>query len=185
MSTETSSSQAHRDAGWVRPVVLAVSCLVIGFVGGWALRGGESDPIVLPPAAETPAATTTETSTTSTTGTNPVTVTESTPPPPPAPTLPDPAEVILAVLNGSGVTGLAGQTAERATSLGYPGVTAGNAPAQTGPTVVYFRDGQRLAARRVAQDLGYGAGQVRALPADASLAAEAPATAQVIVVLGP
>jgi LytR cell envelope-related transcriptional attenuator len=177
VSTETSPSSPRRDGGWVRPVILAVSCLVIGFVGGWALRGGESDPVVLPPA--------TGVTTTAGTSTTPQTVTQTPPPPPPAPVLPQPSAVTLAVLNGSAVQGLAGTTADRAKGIGYPGVTAGNAPPQTGPTIVYFRSGQRLAARRVAQDLGYGAGQVRPVPADASVVAAAPAGAQVIVVLGP
>lgn len=177
MSTETSPSSPRRNTGWVRPVILAVSCLVIGFVGGWALRGGESDPVVLPPAAGG----------TATTGAPPPppTVTQAQPPAPPPPTLPAPSAVKLAVLNGTSVQGLAGSTADRATGVGYAGVTAGNAPTQSGPTVVYFRPGQRLAARRVAQDLGYGAAQVKPLPADASSVSAAPADAQVIVVLGP
>jgi hypothetical protein len=88
------------------------------------------------------------------------------------------------VLNGSGVTGLAGQTATRAESLGYTGVSAGNAAPRTGPSVVYFRPGGQLAARRVAQDLGYALTQAQPL-ADEALVSEAPADAQVILVLGP
>ena len=36
---------------WVRPVVLVASCLVIGFVGGWILRGDDGPVTVLAPAA--------------------------------------------------------------------------------------------------------------------------------------
>ena len=34
---------------WVRPVALVVSCLVIGFVGGWVLRGDDGPATVLAP----------------------------------------------------------------------------------------------------------------------------------------
>jgi hypothetical protein len=50
--------------------------------------------------------------------------------------------------------------------------------------VVYFRPGGQLAARRVAQDLGYALTQTQPL-ADEALVSEAPADAQVILVLGP
>jgi len=190
VSTEETASRAPRDdrAGWVRPIVLAASCLVLGFVAGWSLRGGEDNPIVIPEArvgtTTAPETPTTSTTPAASTTTGPSTVTEVEPPPPPPPALPEPAQIRLAVLNGSGVTGLAGQTATRAEGLGYTGVTAGNAAPQSGPSVVYYRSGAQLAARRVAQDLGYAATQARPL-ADEALVAEAPADAQVIVVLGP
>ncbi len=87
------------------------------------------------------------------------------------------------MLNGTTRSGLAAQTAGQAESLGYVGVTAGNAPTQTGPTVVYFRAGQRPAARRVARDLQVEA--VRALPGGDALGDEVPEAAEVVVVLGP
>jgi hypothetical protein len=181
-------------------LVLAVSCLVLGFVAGWALRGGEDSPIIIPAAASEPTPTATveapqpapppaastdieTTSATDTTATGPSTVTE-TEPPAPEPTLPEPSAIQAAVLNGSGVTGLAGETTTKMEGLGYTGVTPGNTAAQTGPTIVYFRPGGDNAARKVAQDLGYGLAQVKPLT-NAALVAEAPATAQVIVVLGP
>ena len=40
-------------SAWVRPVALAVSMLVIGFVVGWILRGDDGPVTVLPPAAQT------------------------------------------------------------------------------------------------------------------------------------
>lgn len=203
MSTQENGPRPPR-ADWVRPVVLAASCLVLGFVAGWALRGGEDSPIIIPAAASDPTPTvtvgtpqpapetTTDTQTgtgtlddtpTDTTATGPSTATV-TEPPAPEPTLPEPSAIQAAVLNGSGVTGLAGQTATKMEGLGYTGVTPGNTAAQTGPTIVYFRSGGENAGLRVAQDLGYGRAQVKALT-DAALVAEAPATAQVIVVLGP
>lgn len=203
MSTQENGPPSPR-ADWVRPLVLAVSCLILGFVAGWALRGGEDSPIIIPAAAseptptvtvetpQPPPETTTDTQTstdpfgedtTGTTATGPSTTTV-TEPPAPEPTLPEPSAIQAAVLNGSGVTGLAGQTATKLEGLGYTGVTPGNTAAQTGPTIVYFRPGGENAALKVAQDLGYGRAQVKALT-DPALATEAPATAQVIVVLGP
>jgi len=183
----------------VRPVLLVVSCLVIGFVGGWILRGDDGPVTVLPPTAEgdqpdVPVITTgggggTATTGTGTTGTGTGTSgggttapsTTSAPQEPAAP--PDRADIALAVLNATDTTGFAAQTAGEAEGLGYVGVTAGNAPTATGPTVVYFRPGQRAAAQRVARDLQVGA--VQQLPASGPLADAAPDGAEVVVVLGP
>jgi hypothetical protein len=96
---------------------------------------------------------------------------------------PDRADIALAVLNGTNTTGLAAQTAGQAEGLGYSGVTTGNAPTSTSPTIVYFRPGQRAAAQRVARDLQAGA--VQQLPATGALADAAPDGAEVVVVLGP
>jgi hypothetical protein len=170
---------------WVRPVALVASCLVIGFVGGWVVRGDDGPVTVLAPTqpddgADAGAggdaaggATTGGATTPAPPGTTPD-------PPEPPPALPD---IDLAVLNGTGESGLAAGAAGQAESLGYIGVTAGNAPSQTGPTVVYFRAGQRPAARRVARDLQIDA--VRPLPGGAVLGSEVPETADVVVVLGP
>jgi LytR cell envelope-related transcriptional attenuator len=195
VSTQENTTHSSR-ADWVRPVVLAVSCLVLGFVAGWALRGGDDGAIIIPAAPEAtitaesppPAAATTETTgttaTTATTDTAPPAVTVPDPAPPPPPALPEASAVTVAVLNGSGVTGLAGETATKLEGVGYTGVTPGNTAGQIGPTIVYYRPGEELAARKVAQDLGFGAAAVRPLT-DAVPVTEAPAAAQVIVVLGP
>ncbi|WP_217922792.1 LytR C-terminal domain-containing protein [Miltoncostaea oceani] len=170
---------------WVRPVALVASCLVIGFVGGWVVRGDDGPVTVLAPAqpeddgsADGGGATTAPGSTTGTTGTAPTTTAAEAPEPPP-----DRADIALGVLNGTGEAGLAARTAGQAESLGYVGVATGNAPGQSGPSVVYFRAGQRPAARRVARDLQIAA--VRALPGGTSLGTEVPEAADVIVVLGP
>jgi LytR cell envelope-related transcriptional attenuator len=181
-------------------MVLAVSCLVLGFVAGWALRGGEDSPIVIPAAAETtrtvtveasPVAPPEETADTSVetapdpTSTAPDTATAVEPPAPAPAPAPAAADIKVSVLNGSGVTGLAGQTATKIEGLGYTGVTPGNAGGTvTGPSIVYYRPDNEPAARKVAADLGYALTQVRALT-DAALVSEAPADATVIVVLGP
>lgn len=165
---------------WVRPVALVASCLVIGFVGGWIVRGDEGPVTVLAPTQPDDGADAGP-ATTATTGdvtTAPPTTAAEPPAPPPAR-----ADIDLAVLNGTSESGLAAGTAGQAESLGYVGVAAGNAPTQSGPTVVYFRAGQQPAARRVARDLQIDA--VRRLPGGAALGSEVPETADVVVVLGP
>lgn len=177
----------------MRPVALVVSCLIIGFVGGWILRGDDGPVTVLAPTPEAdgsqaPVVTTGGggggggTSTTGTSGgtaTAPPTTTAAEEPAAP----PDRADIAVAVLNGTSTTGLAAKTAGEAEGLGYAGVTAGNAPTSTDPTIVYFRQGQRAAAQRVARDLQVSA--VRQLPASGPLADAAPDGAEVVVVLGP
>jgi hypothetical protein len=182
-------------------VALVVSCLVIGFVGGWILRGDDGPVTVLAPTpegdqSEVPVITTpggggggggggTGTTGTAPTGTSggtataPATTTAAEEPTAP----PDRADIALAVLNGTSTTGLAAQTAGEAEGLGYVGVTAGNAPTSTSPTIVYFRPGQRAAAQRVARDLQVGA--VQQLPPSGALANAAPDEAEVVLVLGP
>jgi hypothetical protein len=176
---------------WVRPVALVVSCLVIGFVAGWVLRGDDGPVTVLAPPApdqtgEAPAGTTGRTTTApagggttaETTTTAPATTEQEAPAAPP-----DRAEISLAVLNATSVTGQAAQTAAQAESLGYPSVATGNAPATSDPSIVYYRQGQQAAAERVATDLEVQG--VQALPTSGALAAAAPAGAQVVLVLGP
>jgi LytR cell envelope-related transcriptional attenuator len=204
MSTDPGTPTSGPPEGgraWVRPVLLVVSCLIIGFVGGWLLRGDDGPVTVLAPTpegdqSEVPVITTgggggggggTATTGTSTTGTGTSgggatpPATTSAPQEPAAP--PDRADIALAVLNGTSTTGLAAQTAGEAEGLGYVGVTAGNAPTSTSPTIVYFRPGQRAAAQRVARDLQVGA--VQQLPTSGALAAAAPDEAEVVLVLGP
>lgn len=179
MTTDPATPPPESPGGarpWLRPVALVVSCLVIGFVAGWVLRGDEGTVTVLPPtqpdgtAAGGGAATI---------GTAPATTTAPEPPPPP----PARGDIELAVLNGTAEAGLAAATAGQAESLGYIGVTTGNAPSQSGPDVVYFRSGQRPAAQRVSRDLQITA--VRPLPAGSALGDEVPDDADVVVVLGP
>jgi hypothetical protein len=92
------------------------------------------------------------------------------------------SDIRVAVLNGAGVSGIAGRTAARARRIGYTQVSAGDAPRQPGPSTVYFRPRAAAEAAQVARDLGIT--QARPLPGGSALAAAAPAAAQVIVVLG-
>ncbi|MGD9572742.1 MAG: LytR C-terminal domain-containing protein [Thermoleophilia bacterium] len=187
MTTDTTPTPpAAPDPGphgrpWLRPVVLVVSCLVIGFVGGWIIRGDEGTVTVLPPTPEADAGSggTVTTPGGGGTTTTPPATTEQEPPAAP----PERGEITVAVLNGTTEVGLAASTAGQAESLGYVGVTAGNAPTQSGPDVVYFRVDQRPAARRVARDLQIDA--VRPFPGGGRLGDEVPEDADVIVVLGP
>ena len=185
MAPDPDTVTEHRPPGgraWARPAALVVACLIIGFVGGWVLRGDDGPTTVL--EANTPAsgsgsgaAATTDRGTTTAPAAG-TTAAEA----PAAP--PDRSEVGLAVLNGTDTAGLAGDTAAQAESFGYEGVTAANAPpGTTGPSVVYFREGQRPAAERVAADLEFD--QVRQLPGSGPLSEAAPEGAQVVIVLGP
>ena len=63
-------------------------------------------------------------------------------------------------------------------------VATGNAPAQTGDSVVYYRPGSREAALQAAHDLDI-LGGASPLPASGALAEAAPPDADVIAVLGP
>ncbi len=90
------------------------------------------------------------------------------------------ASVALAILNGSGESGLAAATGDQARTLGYQDVTEGNSPEPATADRVLYRQGSEAAARLVATDLGLPA----PLPAAQDTAANAEPAADVIVVLG-
>ena len=165
---------------WVRPVVLVLSCLIIGFVGGWVWRGDSGPTTVIPPATpadtgDTGSVTTGGKGTTTRTTPAPATSTAEQPVLPP-----ERSAISLAVLNGTSKAGYAADVAGQAEGLGYTGVVTGNAPSASVLTV-YFRSGKRPAAERVAKDLLIDA--VAALPGGA-VSSAAPSGAEVIVVLG-
>jgi len=87
------------------------------------------------------------------------------------------------VLNGTTVTGLARQAADRLEARGYP-VTAVTdaADQQQQVSLVGYADGFEDAAKRVARLVGISAGQVRAL--DPSTAAIAGDGVSVVVTMG-
>ncbi len=154
-------------SSWIRPVVLAVSCLILGFVGGWALASVGGDQIALPDAnvdvtveRSAPKTTTAETKQAE----------------PPAR-----ATVTVSVLNGTTRPGFAATTATTLKSLGYAKVTSGNTATQTGSTTVYYRESAKLAADQLAKDLR--AAIVTAIDGTA-LAQSTPAGTQLVVVLG-
>ena len=157
MGTGSSGGGANQ---WARPVLLAVSCIVIGFVIGWFARG-DGGGVVLPTVAdavETTATvasvdttgtsttfdTTGTTATTGTTGTTGSTVTGA----------PARNQINLVILNGTETAGLAGKTQTQAESIGYTTVGIGDAPETQATTVAYYRTGEQAAAQQVAADLG-------------------------------
>jgi hypothetical protein len=154
-------------SNWIRPVILAVSCLIIGFVGGWSLSNVGGDSVSLPEAN--------------------VDVTVQRPAPATTTVAPVDAQVpardavVVQVLNGTGRAGLAASTTTRLKGLGYAKVSTGNTSSQSGATVVYFREGSRAAAERLAADLKVAT--VTAI-AGTPLASGASGSAQVVVVLG-
>ena len=147
---------------WARPVLLAVSCIVIGFVIGWFARG-DGGGVTLPPvgqAIETTATvaptdttatsaaidtmgTTATVDTTGTTGTTGSTISGA----------PARDQIKLVVLNGTATAGLAAKTQSQAQAIGYVNVGKGNAAVQP-TTIAYYRTGQDAAAKQVAADLG-------------------------------
>ena len=157
MSTGSSGGGANQ---WARPALLAVSCIVIGFVIGWFARG-DGGGVVLPTVAdavETTATvasvdttgtsttfdTTGTTATTGTTGTTGGTVTGA----------PARNQINLVILNGTETAGLAGKTQTQAESIGYTTVGISDAPETQATTVAYYRTGEQAAAQQVAADLG-------------------------------
>ena len=155
-------------ANVVRPVVLAASCLVIGFVGGWALANVGGDGVSLPAAnidvtVEQPA---------------PKTSTVDTPP---EATAPERDSLVVSVLNGTTRPGFAATTATSLKGLGYTTVTSGNTPTKDGPTTVYYREGLKAAADQLASDLQ----TTTVAPIEESpVATSADAATQLIVILG-
>jgi hypothetical protein len=89
--------------------------------------------------------------------------------------------VVVTVLNGTTRSGFAATTATQLKELGYSSVSTGNTPAQTGPTVIYYREAAKLAADQLAKDI-----QVDTVTplAGTPLAQSAPSSAQLVVVLG-
>lgn len=166
-SDGAASVMAVSSSSPIRPIVLAVSCLILGFVGGWALATVGGDEVALPDAnvdvtVEQPAPRTTT-----------VAPKEAAPPARSA--------VVVKVLNGTSRAGLAATTATTLTGLGYTKVTAGNTTSQTGPTVVYYRKGAKPAADQLAKDLQ----SETVTPLDGTaLAQSAGADTQLVVVLG-
>lgn len=151
---------------WARPVLLAVACIVIGFVIGWFARG-DGGGVVLPTVADavqtTATVPTTDTTatvpgidTTATTGTTDTTGTTGTTDTTGATVAGAPArdQINLVVLNGTATSGLAAKTQAQAESIGYSNVGIGDAPATQATTIAYYRTGEDAAAKQVAADLG-------------------------------
>ena len=93
----------------------------------------------------------------------------------------DPSEVTVSVLNGTSVSGLAGQVEADVAAGGYRIDTVGGTESGYERTVVMYREGERRAARRIAADLEVRDGDIEALePEIAQLAGDA----DVVVIAG-
>ena len=95
---------------------------------------------------------------------------------------PAPGDVTVLVANGSGITGLAGQTAATLETDGYNVLAPTDALATSPITRVYFTEGFEAAAASVAGALGLPESAVVPLAVPSPVADIA--TAQVVVVLG-
>ena len=144
-----------------------MSCLILGFVGGWSLASVGGNDVKLPDAKVD------------------VTVQEPMPRTTTVATQADqpPARntVAVAILNATRRNGLAATTATQLKGLGYATVSTGNTTAQTGATVIYYRATAKPAADQLAKDL-----QVDTVTpiTGSALAQTAPSSAQLVVVLG-
>ncbi len=142
---------------WARPVLLAVACIIIGFVVGWFARG-DGGGVVLPTVADAVQTTATVSSvdTTATFGTTGTTATTDTTGTTGSSVSGAPArdQINLVILNGTTTSGLAGTTQTQAESIGYTTVGKGDAPSTQPTTVAYYRTGEDAAAQQVAADLG-------------------------------
>ncbi len=162
-----------------RAVILAVSCLVLGFVGGWTLASIGSDTVSLPDVnldttvADTTATETTTGGVTNTTGTGSQTGTVPTP----APVVR--SEVTIQVLNGSGVAGRAAGIATQLKGKGWTDVLTGNAEVSAG-TTIYYREGSKEAADEVGADLSV----TQVTPLEGAAVTTPDASVEVVVVLG-
>ncbi|MFT5202274.1 MAG: hypothetical protein ACI9C1_001660 [Candidatus Aldehydirespiratoraceae bacterium] len=182
-----------------RGAILIGIAVLIGFLLlAKAFDGGDADavlPAVDDPAGETPVVDTGETPVVET-GETPVVETGETPvvdtPSDTATVVDAPGLVEVAVLNGSGVSGQAGDRAGALGTAGYVN-TAGNAASNaTEASTVYYKAGYADEAKLVADALAGaagGAGVIEPAPADVTALADAGdadkvESANIIVVLG-
>lgn len=149
-----------------RGVILAVSCLVLGFVGGWSLANIGGKTIALPDARLDVTVAEPNPITTAAAG-------ETVPEPV------DPKSVPILVLNASGVEGQAAEVQGILAGKGYTAVAVGNAAGVTGNTV-YYEDTVLEAATQVGTDL-----QITTVaPLAGTAIAGSAGDAKVVVVLG-
>lgn len=98
--------------------------------------------------------------------------------------------ITVAVLNGTGITGLAGRVMGELTAAGYPqgGTVADAGTTSATATIVNYRDGRDAAAREVARTLGLPADAIDVIQPEIDQACAANSggtcTADVVVVVG-
>jgi hypothetical protein len=157
-------------ANMTRGLVLAISCLVLGFVGGWSVANLGGKTIALPDANLDVTVAKPNPVTSDETG-QPSTGTAS--------TAVDPKSLPILVLNASGVAGLAAKTKGLLTGKGYTSVSVDNGATVTG-TTIYYADTAQAAATQLGTDLQV----TRTAPLADSSIATAAAGAKLVVVLG-
>ena len=106
----------------------------------------------------------------------------STATPPTTEQRPDPADVVVTVANGSGVSGLAGRTSETLSGLGYVVLEPTAISEGAIDSNVYYRTGAESAAEGVAEVLGLPSSSVAPLPNPSPVSDVG--GADVVVVLG-
>ena len=121
---------------------------MLGFAAGWILRGDGGEATVLPAAGATERPDAPKSAAGATT---PEVARDARPAA--APARPR-SETTVAVLNGAGVTGLAGSTATVLDGSGYAVGVVADGPVRDGPTIVYYAAGFAAEARRLRADLG-------------------------------
>jgi LytR cell envelope-related transcriptional attenuator len=180
MAAERNTLGISHSGPWVRPLILGMSCLMLGFVGGWVLKGGGGNRNNLPKlSGEYTKAVTTPPPARTVTGDGQTVSTQTDV----ALAAPDRSQVVIAILNATSTTGLAANKATQIRTLGYETVSTGNAPTTPGASVVYFRPSRRASAQQAASDLGIA--QITPLPATGAIsnAAAEFQGAHVVVVL--
>ena len=120
---------------------------------------GDGGPVASPSAPATTASATA--SAPATASPTPEATATATPTPEPSPTPTEAAEQValdapVAVLNGAGIAGIAGRTADRLTEAGFTAVTAGNyASAQPTNTTIYYNNAELApTAQAIGVELG-------------------------------
>jgi hypothetical protein len=104
-----------------------------------------------------------------------------------APAAPAHGDVRVAVLNGTGQTGLAGRVMGQLTTAGFPAGTAADAGDTTRTqSVVEYRDDREAAAREVARTLGLSTDAVAPIQqsTEDACARTSPCVAEVVVTVG-
>jgi hypothetical protein len=156
---------------WWALLIVALFGVGVG-VGAAALFGGDSSDAdgsismgasetsvpsetTTAPTTTTPPTTTTAppTTTTTTTTTAPTTTTTTIAPTTTAPVQPPLEQVQIVVANGSGIGGIAGNTAQQLRAIGYPNVEIADGGVLSPVTVIYVAGGLEPTAARVAADL--------------------------------
>jgi hypothetical protein len=96
-----------------------------------------------------------------------------------------PATVQVVAANGSKVSGLAGKSGQFLAQAGYSQVVATDSLQPVQATVLYYAPGYEASAKAVAELLNLQPTQIQPLPAGAKLAKNQPATAGLVLLLGP